>query len=103
MTAYVEKHEFSFDAILDENVNNDEVNTKLLINSFFSAMNLNTSWFFLLDNVFLKVYLETVEPIIPTLFQQTKATCFAYGQTGSFHDLHLQAIASDTVFNFIYR
>lgn len=24
----------------------------------------------------------TVEPIIPTIFQRTKATCFAYGQTG---------------------
>nr|AMS24243.1 kinesin 13c protein [Marsilea vestita] len=53
LTAYVEKHEFVFDAILDENVTNHEV------------------------------YLETVEPIIPGLFQQTKATCFAYGQTGS--------------------
>ncbi|KAJ6848623.1 kinesin-like protein KIN-13A [Iris pallida] len=53
LTAYVEKHEFCFDAVLDENVSNDEV------------------------------YHETVEPIIPTIFQQTKATCFAYGQTGS--------------------
>lgn len=25
LTAYVEKHEFCFDAILDEHVNNDEV------------------------------------------------------------------------------
>lgn len=25
LTAYVEKHEFCFDAVLDENVNNDEV------------------------------------------------------------------------------
>ncbi|XP_022760573.1 kinesin-like protein KIN-13A isoform X2 [Durio zibethinus] len=31
----------------------------------------------------LKVYRETVEPIIPIIFQRTKATCFAYGQTGS--------------------
>ncbi|KAJ6852659.1 kinesin-like protein KIN-13A [Iris pallida] len=53
LTAYVEKHEFYFDSVLDENVSNDEV------------------------------YHETVEPIIPTIFQQTKATCFAYGQTGS--------------------
>ncbi|KAJ8620571.1 hypothetical protein MRB53_029100 [Persea americana] len=53
LTAYVEKHEFCFDAVLDENVNNDEV------------------------------YRVTVEPIIPTIFQRTKATCFAYGQTGS--------------------
>ncbi|XP_073009641.1 kinesin-like protein KIN-13A [Typha latifolia] len=53
LTAYVEKHEFCFDAVLDERVTNDEV------------------------------YRETVEPIIPTVFQQTKATCFAYGQTGS--------------------
>lgn len=53
LTAYVEKHEFCFDAVLDEQVSNDEV------------------------------YRNTVEPIIPTIFQRTKATCFAYGQTGS--------------------
>ncbi|XP_043720343.1 kinesin-like protein KIN-13A [Telopea speciosissima] len=53
LTAYVEKHEFCFDAVLDEQVTNDEV------------------------------YRVTVEPIIPTIFQRTKATCFAYGQTGS--------------------
>ncbi|KAL6897754.1 hypothetical protein ACP4OV_006713 [Aristida adscensionis] len=53
LTAYVERHEFCFDAVLDEHVSNDEV------------------------------YRETVEPIIPIIFQRTKATCFAYGQTGS--------------------
>ncbi|TVU17565.1 hypothetical protein EJB05_33608, partial [Eragrostis curvula] len=53
LTAYVEQHEFCFDAVLDERVSNDEV------------------------------YRETVEPIIPIIFQRTKATCFAYGQTGS--------------------
>ncbi|TVU20935.1 hypothetical protein EJB05_30541 [Eragrostis curvula] len=53
LTAYVERHEFCFDAVLDEHVTNDEV------------------------------YRETVEPIIPIIFQRTKATCFAYGQTGS--------------------
>ncbi|KAM3407389.1 hypothetical protein ACQJBY_001046 [Aegilops geniculata] len=53
LTAYVEQHEFCFDAVLDEDVSNDEV------------------------------YRETVEPIIPIIFQRTKATCFAYGQTGS--------------------
>ncbi|XP_042517905.1 kinesin-like protein KIN-13A [Macadamia integrifolia] len=53
LTAYVEKHEFCFDAVLNEHVTNDEV------------------------------YRATVEPIIPTIFQRTKATCFAYGQTGS--------------------
>lgn len=53
LTAYVEKHDFVFDAVLDEQFSNDEV------------------------------YRVTVEPIIPTIFQRTKATCFAYGQTGS--------------------
>ncbi|KAJ8490965.1 hypothetical protein OPV22_012686 [Ensete ventricosum] len=53
LTEYLEKHEFVFDAVLDENVSNEEV------------------------------YHETVEPIIPAIFQRTKATCFAYGQTGS--------------------
>lgn len=53
LTEYMEKHEFVFDAVLDEEVSNDEV------------------------------YRETVEPIVPIIFQRTKATCFAYGQTGS--------------------
>ncbi|KAH7365804.1 hypothetical protein KP509_18G047500 [Ceratopteris richardii] len=53
LTAYVERHEFVFDAILDQDVSNEEV------------------------------YMETVGPIIPALFERTKATCFAYGQTGS--------------------
>ncbi|KAM7257456.1 hypothetical protein ACFE04_013197 [Oxalis oulophora] len=53
LTEYLEKHEFVFNAVLDENVSNEEV------------------------------YFETVEPIVPLIFQRTKATCFAYGQTGS--------------------
>ncbi|KVH92968.1 Kinesin, motor domain-containing protein [Cynara cardunculus var. scolymus] len=51
LTEYMEKHEFVFDAVLNEEVSNDEV------------------------------YRETVEPIVPIIFQRTKATCFAYGQT----------------------
>ena len=31
---------------------------------------------------FEQVYRATIEPIIPIIFQRTKATCFAYGQTG---------------------
>ncbi|XP_052118224.1 kinesin-like protein KIN-13B isoform X2 [Arachis duranensis] len=53
LTEYVEKHEFVFDAVLNEGVSNDNV------------------------------YAETVEPVVPLIFQRTKATCFAYGQTGS--------------------
>ncbi|KAJ6673671.1 KINESIN-LIKE PROTEIN [Salix viminalis] len=53
LTEYVEKHEFVFDAVLKEGVSNDEV------------------------------YSQTVQPIVPLIFQRTKATCFAYGQTGS--------------------
>ncbi|KAL5771240.1 hypothetical protein ACOSP7_015394 [Xanthoceras sorbifolium] len=53
LTEYVEKHEFVFDAVLNEDVSNDEV------------------------------YSETVEPVVPLIFHRTKATCFAYGQTGS--------------------
>ncbi|KAK8698463.1 hypothetical protein V6N13_114580 [Hibiscus sabdariffa] len=53
LTEYVEKHEFLFDAVLNEDVGNEEV------------------------------YSETVEPIVPLIFNRTKATCFAYGQTGS--------------------
>ena len=39
---------------------------------------------FLSHFFFDQVYRGTVEPIIPTIFQRTKATCFAYGQTGMF-------------------
>ncbi|KAJ3671033.1 hypothetical protein LUZ60_008459 [Juncus effusus] len=53
LTEYLERHEFVFDAVLDEDVSNEEV------------------------------YRETVEPVVPAIFQRTKATCFAYGQTGS--------------------
>ncbi|MBA0876099.1 hypothetical protein Goshw_027638 [Gossypium schwendimanii] len=53
LTEYVEKHGFIFDAVLNEDVSNEEV------------------------------YSETVEPIVPLIFNRTKATCFAYGQTGS--------------------
>ncbi|XP_062090767.1 kinesin-like protein KIN-13B [Humulus lupulus] len=53
LTEYIEKHEFVFDAVLDEDVSNDEV------------------------------YSESVEPVVPLIFHKTKATCFAYGQTGN--------------------
>ncbi|KAK7846185.1 kinesin-like protein kin-13a [Quercus suber] len=63
LTEYVEKHEFVFDAVLNEDVSND------------------------------KVYSETVEPIVPLIFHRTKATCFAYGQTGKlFREHHVTSI-----------
>lgn len=37
----------------------------------------------------LQVYRVTVQPIIPIIFQRTKATCFAYGQTGVSVFLHM--------------
>ncbi|XP_076924384.1 kinesin-like protein KIN-13B [Bidens hawaiensis] len=49
LTEYMEKHGFVFDAVLNEEVSNDEV------------------------------YRETVEPIVPIIFQRTKATCFVLG------------------------
>lgn len=53
LTKYTERHVFSFDATLDENVSNDQV------------------------------YRSTVKPLVSTIFRGGKATCFAYGQTGS--------------------
>ena len=53
LTQYVEKNEFSFDAILDDNTSNDEV------------------------------YLQTVAPLVGSIFRRGRSTCFAYGQTGS--------------------
>ncbi|XWS08597.1 hypothetical protein CRYUN_Cryun40dG0015500 [Craigia yunnanensis] len=76
LTAYVEKHEFCFDAVLDEHVTNDEV------------------------------YRVTVEPIIPFIFQRTKATCFAYGQTGSGKTFTMQPLpirAAQDLVRFLHQ
>ncbi|KAK8511280.1 hypothetical protein V6N12_033557 [Hibiscus sabdariffa] len=76
LTAYVEKHEFCFDAVLDEHVTNDEV------------------------------YRVTVEPIIPIIFQRTKATCFAYGQTGSGKTFTMQPLplrAAQDLIRFLHQ
>ncbi|EEF45542.1 kinesin-like protein KIN-13A [Ricinus communis] len=76
LTAYVEKHEFCFDAVLDQHVTNDEV------------------------------YRVTVEPIIPTIFQRTKATCFAYGQTGSGKTFTMQPLplrAAEDLVRFLHQ
>ncbi|XP_031099110.1 kinesin-like protein KIN-13B [Ipomoea triloba] len=76
LTEYVERHEFVFDAVLNENVSNDEV------------------------------YLETVAPIVPLIFQRTKATCFAYGQTGSGKTYTMQPLplkAAGDVFSLMHH
>lgn len=81
LTEYVEKHGFVFDAVLDEDVSNDEV-----INNLHTLYNCSIRYYkFILNNLdsfFLQVYRETVEPVVPAIFNRTKATCFAYGQTG---------------------
>lgn len=53
LTKFTERHAFTFDGCLNENVSNDDV------------------------------YKITVQPLVTTIFRQGKATCFAYGQTGS--------------------
>ncbi|KAE8735399.1 Kinesin-like protein KIF2C [Hibiscus syriacus] len=76
LTEYVEKHEFLFDAILNEAVSNDEV------------------------------YSETVEPMVPLIFNRTKATCFAYGQTGSGKTYTMQPLplkASQDILRLMYH
>ncbi|GMQ06547.1 hypothetical protein CsSME_00051090 [Camellia sinensis var. sinensis] len=79
LTEYVEKHEFLFDAVMSEDISNDEI------------------------------YSETVEPIVPIIFQRTKATCFAYGQTGNGKTYTMQPLplkASQDIFrlmNHTYR
>ncbi|XP_074338224.1 kinesin-like protein KIN-13B isoform X1 [Apium graveolens] len=75
LTEYVERHEFFYDAVLNENVSNEEV------------------------------YSQTVEPIIPILFERTKATCFAYGQTGSGKTYTMQPLplkASQDIFRLMH-
>lgn len=74
LTEYVERHEFVFDAVMNEDVSNDDV------------------------------YAETVEPIVPIIFQRTKATCFAYGQTGSGKTYTMQPLplkASQDIFRLM--
>ncbi|XP_061340113.1 kinesin-like protein KIN-13B isoform X1 [Gastrolobium bilobum] len=76
LTEYVEKHEFVFDAVLNEDVSNDDV------------------------------YTETVEPVVPLIFQRTKATCFAYGQTGSGKTYTMQPLplkASQDIFRLMHH
>ncbi|GJX09474.1 kinesin-like protein KIN-13B [Tanacetum coccineum] len=76
LTEYVEKHGFVFDAVMDEDVTNDEI------------------------------YSQTVEPIIPIIFQRTKATCFAYGQTGSGKTYTMQPLplrASKDIFRLMHH
>ncbi|KAJ0881702.1 putative plus-end-directed kinesin ATPase [Helianthus annuus] len=75
LTEYVEKHGFVFDAVMNEDVTNDEI------------------------------YSQTVEPIIPIIFQKTKATCFAYGQTGSGKTYTMQPLplrASQDIFRLMH-
>ncbi|KAD6795130.1 hypothetical protein E3N88_06026 [Mikania micrantha] len=75
LTEYVEKHGFVFDAVMNEDVTNDEI------------------------------YSQTVEPIIPIIFQRTKATCFAYGQTGSGKTYTMQPLplkASHDIFRLMH-
>ncbi|OAY67573.1 Kinesin-13A [Ananas comosus] len=74
LIAYVEKHQFRFDAVLDENVTSDEV------------------------------YRVTVEPIVPAIFQRGKVTCFAFGQTGSGKTFTMQPLplkASEDIFRLL--
>jgi len=52
-TKYIEKHDFKFDDVFDENVDNDDL------------------------------YIQAVRPLISTAFNSGRGTCFAYGQTGS--------------------
>ncbi|XP_021741539.1 kinesin-like protein KIN-13B [Chenopodium quinoa] len=76
LTEYVERHGFVFDAVLHENVSNDAV------------------------------YAETVEPVVPLIFQKTKATCFAYGQTGSGKTYTMQPLplrASQDILRLIHN
>jgi hypothetical protein len=53
LSKYVESHEFSFDAVFGEKHTN------------------------------MEVYLGTARPLVDALFQGSRCTCFAYGQTGT--------------------
>jgi len=53
LTKYIEEHAFNFDRAFDENSTNQQI------------------------------YAEAMRPLIKSLFNKAKVTCFAYGQTGS--------------------
>lgn len=81
LTAYVEKHEFVFDAVLNQQVSNDEVRTLYFGRCTLFKYKIIRP-FTNPNSLVVQVYRSTVEPIVPTIFNRTKATCFAYGQTG---------------------
>ncbi|KAG8341619.1 Kinesin motor domain [Trypanosoma vivax] len=77
LTPYTERHQFTYDHVLDENANN------------------------------AVVYQHCCSKLIDTIFNQGNATCFAYGQTGSGkthtmlgndHEPGLYAIAAKEIF-----
>lgn len=77
LTPYTERHQFTYDCVLDENSNN------------------------------ALVYQHCCSKLIDTIFNQGNATCFAYGQTGSGkthtmlgndHEAGLYAIAAKEIF-----
>ena len=51
LTAYEEKHEFVFDAVLDEDVSNDEVSLLDTLNSLY-CFRLSVYWFYNIVNYF---------------------------------------------------
>ena len=53
LTKYIEEHNFTFDAVFDENSDNEEI------------------------------YKALMKPLIASAFNKAKVNCFAYGQTGS--------------------
>lgn len=53
LTKYIEEHAFNFDRAFEENSTNQQI------------------------------YHETMRPLVQSLFNKAKVTCFAYGQTGS--------------------
>ena len=57
LTAYVEKHEFCFDAVLDEHVTNDEV----LFHQTNGNTNLKDNWFMCLSCDHVKNDLDCLE------------------------------------------
>lgn len=105
LTKYTERHDFGFDAVFDEHVTNEEVSAKNLwccwekfqppvirksahhtiLQLFFNMEDGDPSFFEHEVTIVCylgQVYRETVGPIVPAIFEKTKATCFAYGQTG---------------------
>jgi kinesin family member 2/24 len=75
LTRYTETHEFMFDDVFDESMNNEDVSCFVLSRPSLRLLTVRL--------ISIQIYRHTAAPLISSVFKGCNATCFAYGQTGS--------------------